>query len=189
MTIERPMFPPRAVSRNPAERLSRRAALAGIASAATLPIAAAIPAPTAQSLDAELVELGAKFEPLVDRYYLAQRDWSGSSAQARDDADDELSYIHDEMHPLANAINAASVTSIDGLRVKALVAFWEVAPLCISDTEFSFEDAFSFQQLFSAVAELCGLKDKIAATGYQLPDIGLAYDNADEDREDDGEDA
>jgi hypothetical protein len=165
MTIERPMFPSRAQSRNPAERLSRRAALAGIASAATLPIAAASPAPAARSLDAELIELGAKFEPLVDRYYLAQRNWTGSSGQARDDADDDLSYIHDEMHPLANAINAASVTSIEGLRVKALVALWEVAPLCINDTEFSFEDGFSFQQLFTAVAELCGLKEKIAATG------------------------
>jgi hypothetical protein len=31
------------------------------------------------------------------------------------------------------------------------------------------------------------LKEKIAATGYQLPDIGLAYDDADEDYDDDGE--
>jgi hypothetical protein len=37
--------------------------------------------------------------------------------------------------PLANAINAACVTSIEGLRVKALVAFWEVAPLCGLDQD------------------------------------------------------
>jgi hypothetical protein len=46
------------------------------------------------------------------------------------------------MKQLANAISAAPVTSIEGLRVKALVAFWEVAPLCAGDTEFSFDDAY-----------------------------------------------
>jgi hypothetical protein len=163
-------------------------AAGGAALGAGLPLPAPA-ASTAQILDAELIELGAKFEPLVDRYYLAQRDWSGSSEQTRDAADDDLSYIHDEMHPLANAINAASVTSIEGLRVKALVAFWEVAPLCINDTEFSFEDAFSFQQLFTAVAELCGLKDKIAATGYELPDVGLAYDDSEDDGDNEAEGA
>jgi hypothetical protein len=180
----------------PTPQSSRRGFLvqaAGVAAGgAALGAGLPLPAPaasTAQILDAELIELGAKFEPLVDRYYLAQRDWSGSSGQTRDDADDDLSYIHDEMHPLANAINAASVTSIEGLRVKALVAFWEVAPLCINDTEFSFEDAFSFQQLFTAVAELCGLKDKIAATGYELPDVGLAYDDSEDDGDNEAEGA
>jgi hypothetical protein len=175
MTIERPIFPQ-----------TRRAFVNTIAA---LPIAAAVPAATARIPDAELIELGARFEPLVDRYYRAQRNWTGSSAQAREDADDDLSYIHDEMHPLANAINAASVTSVEGLRVKALVALWEVAPLCLTDTEFSFEDAFSFQQLFTAVAELCGLKEKLAATGYRLPDIGLAYDDSEDDDDGEAEDA
>jgi hypothetical protein len=172
---------------------------------AALPIAAAAPAAAAQTLDAELIELGARFEPLVDQYYVAQRRWSGSLARAHaehdrefgdpadrnyeypteivaafDDscersgateADDALSAINEEMKQLANAINAASVTSIEGLRAKALVAFWEVAPLCAGDTEFSFEDAYPFQQLFTAVAEVCGLKDKMAATGYELPDV------------------
>jgi hypothetical protein len=77
------------------------------------------------------------------------------------DAGEALSAIDAEMKRLANAINAASVNSIEGLRAKALVAFWEVAPLGAGDTEFSFEDAYPFQQLFTAVAELCGLKDKI----------------------------
>jgi hypothetical protein len=163
-------------------------AVGGTALGACLPLPASRAA-TAPSSDAELIELGAKFEPLVNRYYLAQRDCTGSSGLARDDADDDLSYIHDEMQPLANAINAASVTSIEGLRVKALVAFWEVAPLCINDTEFSFEDAYSFQQLFTAVAEVCGLKDKIAATGYELPAIGLAYDDSEDDGDDEAEGA
>ena len=87
------------------------------------------------------------------------------------------------MKQLANAINASPVTSIEGLRVKALVAFWEVAPLCAGDTEFSFEDAYPFQQLFTAVAEVCGLKGKMAATGYELPDV------SDDDSDDEGEEA
>jgi hypothetical protein len=135
-------------------------------------------AATAETLDAELIELGTRFEPLVDQYYVAQRRWSSSSAQAHGAAGDALSAIHDEMKQLANAINASSVNSIEGLRAKALVALWEVAPLCAGDTEFSFEDAYPFQQLFTAVAELCGLKDKIAATGCKLPDIGIAYDDS-----------
>jgi hypothetical protein len=128
-------------------------------------------AATAQNRDAELIELGTRFEPLVDQYYVAQRRWSGASAQAHHATADALHEIHNEMKQLANAINAASVTSIEGLRAKALVAFWEIAPLCKGETEFSFDDAYPFQQLFKAVAELCGLKDKIAATGCTLPDI------------------
>jgi hypothetical protein len=93
------------------------------------------------------------------------------------------------MKQLANAINAASVTSIEGLRAKALVAFWEVAPLSAGDTEFSFEDAYPFQQLFTAVAEVCGLKGKMAATGYELPDIAMVDDAPDDDSDDDGEEA
>jgi hypothetical protein len=237
MTIERPMFPPRAESvdsfshqpaigqpergsrvsesREPAERLSRRGVLAGVASAAVLPIAAAVPAAAARTLDAELIELGARFEPLVDRYYVAHRRWSTSLAQAHaehnaefgdpadrdyehppeirkafadscerhgaNDADDALSAISDEMRPLEIAINAASVTSIAGLRAKALVAFREVSPLSAGGSEFHFEDAYPFQQLFTAVAEVCGLKDKIAALGYEFPDIG--GDGADDEGE------
>src|SRR3981081_3618072 len=105
------------------------------------------------------------------------------------DPADALSAIHEEMKQLANAINAASVTSIDGLRAKALVAFWAVAPLCAGDTEFSFEDAYPFQQLFTAVAELCGLKDKMVATGYELPDIAMVDDDSDDDSDDEGEEA
>jgi hypothetical protein len=140
-------------------------------------------------LDAELIELGARFEPLVDQYYVAQRRWSSSSAQGHDAAADALSAIHDEMKQLANAINASSVTSIEGLRAKALVAFWEVAPLGAGDSEFTFDDAWPFQQLFTAVAELCGLKDKMAATGYALPDIGMVEAAPDDDSDDEGEEA
>ena len=146
---------------------------AGGATALALPTTRA--AAAVQMLDAELIELGARFEPLVDQYYVAQRRWSGSLARAHaehdrefgdpadrnyeypqeivaafsdscersgaNEADDALSAICQEMKQLANAINAAPVNSIEGLRAKALVAFWEVAPLCAGDTEFSFDDA------------------------------------------------
>jgi hypothetical protein len=205
--------------------LSRRAVI--VASAALLPVAlpiaaAAVPA-AAQTLDTELIELGARFEPLLDRYYVAQRRWSGSLAQAQaehdrefgdpadrnyeyppeivaafldscersgaSEADEAISAVDAEMKQLAKAITAAPVTSIEGLRAKALVAFWEVAPLCAGDTEFSFDDAYPFQQLFTAVAEVCGLKDKMAATGYELPDIAMVDDDSDDDSDDEGEEA
>jgi hypothetical protein len=204
MTIERPMFPP-----------TRRAFINTIA---TLSIAAAAPVGAAQTLDAELVDLGARFEPLLDQYYLAHRRWSALLAQAKaehseqygtpaernyefpppvvaafadscermgvDEADDALAAIHQQMEPLANAINAAPVNSLEGLRAKALVVFWEVAPVCAGSSRYSFEDGLPFQWLFIAVAELCGLKNKITATGYQLPDDGFAYDASDDERED-----
>jgi hypothetical protein len=107
-------------------------------------------------------------------------------------ADEALHAIFKEMTPLANAINAASVTSIEGLRAKALVALWGVAPLCADQTEFSFDDAYPFQQLFIAVAEVCGLKDRMAATGCELPDMAIieaASDDDDNDADDEGEEA
>jgi hypothetical protein len=61
------MFPP-----------TRRAFINTIAA---LPLAAAAPA-GAQTPDAELIDLGAKFEPLLDQYYLAHRRWSDGLAQA-----------------------------------------------------------------------------------------------------------
>jgi hypothetical protein len=207
MTIQRPMFPP-----------TRRTFINAVAAVAALPLAAVAPAGTAQALDAELIELGAKFEALLDQYYPAHRRWSASLARAQAEHDQEcgtpaernyeyppevaaafddscmrsgvdetsnaLSAIHDELKPLANVINAAPVNSIEGLRAKALVAFWEVAPLFAGGTHFSFDDAYPFQQLFTAVAECCGLKDKVSATGYDLPDIGAPNDG-----EDDCEDA
>jgi hypothetical protein len=166
-------------------------AVGGAAIGAGLPL----PAPstvTAQSGDAELIELGARFEPLLDQYYVARKRWSGSFERDHTDylnACNALSALHDEMKQLANAINAAPVTSIEGLRAKALVAFWEIAPLCATDTEFSFDDEYPFQQLFTAIAECCGLKEKIVATGYTLPAIGLAYDDSDDDCDDEAEGA
>lgn len=212
MTIERPMFPPV----DPTRRQLLSVAATG-AVAVAIPTAAAItPALAGMHPDADLIELGARFEPLVDQYYVTHRRWSGSLARAHAEhdrefgtpaernyqdtpeiavafsdscersgatgADDALSAIHDEMKHLASAINASPVSSIEGLRAKALVAFWEVAPLAAGNTEFFFEDAYPFQQLFTAVAEVCKLSGNMAATGYELPDIGG-------DDDDDGEEA
>jgi hypothetical protein len=200
-------------SRKPADGLSRRLVLAGVASAAALPIAAA--APAAQTLDAELIELGARFEPLVDKYYAARAIWAPALTRSHsehdrrfgpaedrgyqdtpeiraawdeitertglDDAADRLSAIWEEMEPIADAISAAPVNSIEGLRAKALVAFWKVAPLCAGETTFYFHDAHAFQQLFTAVAELCGLTGKMAATTYTLLDIDAVDEDDDEE--------
>jgi hypothetical protein len=198
-------------------------AAGGAAIGAGLPLPA--PSVAAQTIDAELIELGARFEPLVDKYYTARAIWAPAMTRSHsehdrqfgqprdrdyqdtpeiraaweetcernglDDASERQSAIWEEMEPIAKAINEASVTSIEGLRAKAMVAFWEVAPLCAGETEFSFEDAYPFQQLFTAVAELCGLKDKMAATGYALPDIGMieAAPDDDDDADDEGEEA
>jgi hypothetical protein len=173
---------------------------------------------TATNCDAELIELGAKFEPLLDRYYVAHRRWSGALAQANaehnhefgtpaernfayrpeiegaflercdrngvSEADDAMDAIHRQMAPLANAINAAPIHSIEGLRVKALVTFWEIAPVQAGDTLYSFEDAYASELLFATVVELCGLKDKVRSTGYQLGDNSFACDESDDERED-----
>jgi hypothetical protein len=215
MTIERPMFPPV----DPTRRRFLTVAAAGAAAIATT-----APAAASQTLDAELIELGARFEPLVDQYYAVHAIWAPALTRSHseidrkfgeprdrgyqdtpeiraaweevsewnglDDACARQSAIWEEMKPIADAINASPVTSIEGLRAKALVAFWEVAPLAAGDTEFSFEDAYPFQQLFTAVAELCGLKDKMVATGYELPDIAMVDDDSDDDDSDDeGEEA
>jgi len=213
MTIERPMFPP-------VDPTRRRLLTIAATGATALTLA---PAAAAHTLDAELIELGARFEPLVDQYYVAHKRWSRSlmSAHAEHDrefgtpaernyqyppeivaafrescersganeADDTLSAIYEEMELLAQAINASPVNSIEGLRAKALVAFWEVAPLAADQIEFSFEDAYPFQQLFTAVAELCGLKDKMLTTGYELPDIAMVDDDSDDDSDDEGKEA
>jgi hypothetical protein len=191
-------------------------AVAAASPTAALAIAAAAAAPVAagQTLDTELIQLGARFEPLVDQYYAVRAIWARAMTRSHsehdrkfgeprdrdyqdtpeiraaweeacernglDDACARQSAIWEEMKPIADAINAASVNSIEGLRAKALVAFWEVAPLSADQTTFGFEDAYPFQQLFTAVAELCGLKGKMAATGYELPDIAMVDDDSDE---------
>jgi hypothetical protein len=151
-------------------------AVAAAIPTAALPIAAAAPA-AANTLDAELIELGARFEPLVDQYYAVRAIWARAMTRSHSEHDRKFgeprdrdyhdtpeiraaweetcernglhdacarqSAIWEEMKPIADVINAASVTSIEGLRAKALVALWEVAPLCAGNTEFSFDASSS----------------------------------------------
>jgi hypothetical protein len=214
--------PPTSTSKIPPADPTRRQLLSAAAAgavAAAIPTAATIaPAVAGIHPDAELIELGARFEPLVNQYYAVRAIWARAMTRSHserdqkfgeprdrgyqdtpeiraaweeicernglDDASARHSAIWKEMEPIADAINAASVTSLEGLRAKALVAFWEVAPSGAGDTEFSFEDAHPFQQLFAAVAQLCRLTDKMAATGFELPDIAIV-----DDSDDDGEEA
>jgi hypothetical protein len=87
------------------------------------------------------------------------------------------------MVPLAEAIGAAPVHSIAGLRVRALVTLWEIAPVQAGKTDYSFDDALVAEQLFAAVADLCGLEEKVMATGYRLSGSELA-DESDDEAED-----
>jgi hypothetical protein len=81
--------PPTNTSALPADPTRRRfinvAAGASIVGVGSLVAAAAAPA-----VDAELIELRARFEPLVDRYYVAQRRWSGSLVRAHAEHDREF---------------------------------------------------------------------------------------------------
>jgi len=63
--------------------------------------------------------------------------------------------------------------------------------LCAGDTlSFRSKMLIPFQQLFTAVAELCGLKDKMAATGYELAGHRpMVDDDSDDDLDDEGEEA
>jgi len=143
---------------DPALAGTRRAFIHAIAA---LPIAAATPAATAHTIDADLIELGARFEPLVDHYYVARKRWARSDAPAYveyramvadhpeyqgdfdrhhqvtkdcwerwgvEEALVALLAIKEKMEELTSAVNAAPVSSIAGLRVKALAAFWQIAP-------------------------------------------------------------
>jgi hypothetical protein len=98
-----------------------------------------------------------------------------------DVASDNLQAAYDDMELLMETINAAPVNSIEGLRAKALVALYEIAPSDCRSSKFSFEDSHAFQQLFTAVADLCGLNGKLAATGYKLRD--LSFDDSGDEEE------
>src|SRR5450759_4898110 len=89
------MFPPVDTTRR---RFLTVAAVASAVSAGTLAAATAmdpsVPAAAAslaaQTLDAELIELGARFEPLADQYYVARSRWSGSLVRAHAEHNQEF---------------------------------------------------------------------------------------------------
>jgi hypothetical protein len=182
-------------SGKPVKGLSRRAALAGVAmlpAVAAMPVLDAAPAEVVAKFERLLEEYYARQADWGSRLSQAHaetdrifgEEWDGDDADDRErvfseacdrldvhSAGERMHAVGEEMKPLAQAIVALPTTSLEALRAKTLVALWEVAPLCASDTEDHFGDAYPFQLLFSAVAEFCGLTKKISATGYTLPEL------------------
>jgi hypothetical protein len=68
-----------------------------------------------------------------------------------------MSELRNNMQPLAEEIITAPVTSLGGLRAKALVALWEALPAsAFHHFEFR-DDGKASRSLFDAVAEMTGL--------------------------------
>lgn len=133
-------------------------------------------------------ELDRRFGLPADRSYQYPLGYEAAAKEIDDrvglhDACERLDALAQEISPIANAILALPVTSIEGLRAKAMVAFREVAPLSAGDLEYDFDDTPVFQRLFQAVVQVCGLGDKVAATGYVLPwpEVDSDYTGGDDD--------
>jgi len=168
--------------------------------------------PLQSPTDDPIFALIGKFELLLAEYYERRRDWGPRLAQAHAETDalfgeeygapdresffseactrfdvqeasDRLQAVTEEMKPLARTIVALPTTSMEVLRAKALVTFWEISPLSADDTKYHFGDEYPFQLLFSAVAEFCGLEHKIISTGYTLPELPDPFSPLDEDDE------
>jgi hypothetical protein len=194
-------------SPKPVEGLSRRAALAGLAmlpAVVAMPVLDTAPAEVVAKFERLLEEYYARraaWGPRLEQAHaetdrIFGEEWDGGDAEHRgrvfseacirlevNNAGDQMHAVGEEMKPLAQAIVALPTASLEALRAKTLVALWEVAPLCASDTEYHFGDAYPFQLLFSAVAEFCGLTKKINATGYTLPELPDLFSPSCEDDE------
>jgi hypothetical protein len=129
--------------------------------------------PWARALVQRNNELKERFGSPADRDYQYTPEYAAAAEEldraGLDEASDRLHVAFEKIETIAKAIEEMPCRSVEGLRAKALVAFWEVAPLSADDSQFHFEDAYPFQQLFCAVAELCGLNGKLAATGFDMP--------------------
>jgi hypothetical protein len=103
--------------------------------------------PTSTVPDTELIALGEQLEGLLREYMDAWLEWAPrmrvAHAEAKDNtsalavaikrtgcdaAQERMSELEHDMQPLAERIIAAPVTSLGGLRAKALVALWEALP-------------------------------------------------------------
>jgi hypothetical protein len=111
-----------------------------------------------------------------------------AKCQGTREADEKLSAIGLEREPIEFAINDLPANSIEGLRAKALVAFFNVSPMSAGDQIYHFGDEVEFQRLFCTVADFVGLSDKVAATGYIMPPLPFLRD-CDDDSDDEGEEA
>ena len=131
--------------------------------------------PTSTATDTELIALGERLEGLLREYMDAWLEWAplmrAACAEVGNDiavlttaiertgcdaAQARMSELERDMQPLAEEIIAAPVTSLGGLRAKALVALWEALPATPSHQgAFDFPD--SSRSLFDAVAGMTGL--------------------------------
>jgi hypothetical protein len=107
--------------------------------------------PTSTATDTDLIALGGQLEGLLREYMDAWLEWAprmrAARAEAKDNmsalavaiqrtgcdvAQERMSELEHDMQPLAEEIIAAPVTSLGGLRAKALVALWEALPATAS---------------------------------------------------------
>jgi hypothetical protein len=133
--------------------------------------------PTSHS-DAELIALGERFEKLLLEHVDARLAWAPLMRAARAEAEADIATLtaaiqrngcdaaqarmlelERDMQPLAEEIIAAPVTSLGGLRAKALVALWEALPShAFHHGAFEFrDDGEASRSLFDAVAGMTGL--------------------------------
>jgi hypothetical protein len=128
--------------------------------------------------DAALIALGERFERRLLEYMDAWLAWAPLMRAARAEAESDLaglsvaiqrkgcetaqarmSELENDMEPLAEEIIAAPVTSLGGLRAKALVALWEALPTsAFHHGAFEFRDnGEASRSLFDAVAKMTDL--------------------------------
>jgi hypothetical protein len=122
--------------------------------------------------NAQLIALGQRYEVLLDKYYAAHAAWSRGDI---DDPSHAEPTSHDDLRYVAREMRKLPITSLEGLRARALLTFQEVAPLSRNDVEYHFGSDFAFQELFCAVMDVVGLSDKLTATsvatGFVMPPL------------------
>ena len=148
--------------------------------------------PTSTATDMDLIALGEQLEGLLREYMDAWLEWAprmrAAHAEAKDNtsalavsiqrtgcdvAQERMSELEHDMQPLAEEIIAAPVTSLGGLRAKALVALWEALPATASHQgAFDFPDAS--RSLFEAVAGMTNLLPLVRELEARLEaDVGI----------------
>lgn len=78
------------------------------------------------------------------------------------------SRLCEKMQPLADIIDDATPTTIEGMRAVGLVAIWECLPWSIDSCEPSFDDNHSHEALFKAVVGLTGLSAVVRGNTAKL---------------------
>jgi hypothetical protein len=119
MTIERPMFPPRADSVAVSFYPSRRSLLCAAAAAAIVPASTAVAAPATET---PLTALGGEYEILLGRYADATEKWYAAAigSPANRAANAEIFSIGKALETIEEEIADAPVESLPDFRMKVL---------------------------------------------------------------------